>query len=53
MPLDAVTAARLIPVSTTTPRGRTVSALMAKPATLPAPADGARAFYRVRVKATP
>ncbi|MBL8643457.1 MAG: dienelactone hydrolase family protein [Rhodospirillaceae bacterium] len=37
MPLDTATATRLIPVSAATARGRTVSAVMAKPATLPAP----------------
>jgi carboxymethylenebutenolidase len=38
MPLDAHIASRLTPVTTTTGLGRTVSALIAKPATMPAPA---------------
>lgn len=38
MPLDSTSAARLTPVTTTTARGRTVSAFIVKPAKLPAPA---------------
>jgi carboxymethylenebutenolidase len=37
MPLDSAVAARLQPVTTTTSDGRTVSGVMALPATLPAP----------------
>ncbi len=37
MPLDAHIANRLTPVTTTTTQGRTVSAFVAKPSTLPAP----------------